>query len=131
MNTTQFYKSIYVTAYRWSYKNFGQSGLPKFNSLFGVSFMMIVLLTNLLMVAQLLINARWFTVNVSSGIYMLMGAAGALLLNYFILLNNSRLKKLNAAFEKMSKHNQNLWSVMLLVCVVVSCGFLLVVSTVR
>ncbi len=128
MKAAEISKSIYVTAYRWSYKNFGQGGLPKFNSLFGVSFLMIILLTNLLMVAQLCLNARWFNVNATSGIYMMLGAAGALLLNYFILLNNGRFKKLNVAIEKMSKNNQNTWSVMLMVCVMVSCVFLLVIS---
>jgi hypothetical protein len=131
MNTARFYKSVYVNVYRWSFKNFGQGSLPKFNSLFGVSFLMIILLTNLMLAAQLFLRAPWFNVNPMSGIYILLGAAGALLLNYFVLLNNNRFRKLNVAFEKLSKHHQNVWSVMVLVCVVASCSFLLFVSTVR
>ncbi|WP_183568711.1 hypothetical protein [Mucilaginibacter sp. SP1R1] len=131
MNTARFYKSMYVSFYRWSFKNFGQGSLPRFNSLFGVSFLMIILITNLMLIAELCLNSRWFNVNAMSGTYILLGAVGALLLNYFILLNNKRFTKLNMAFEKMSKHHQNIWSVMVLTSVVASCGFLLVVDMLR
>jgi hypothetical protein len=131
MNTTRFYQSVYVNVYRWSFKNFGQGSLPQIKSLFSVSFLMIILLTNLMLVAQLFLRAPWFNVNPVSGIYILLGAAGALLLNYFVLLNNNKFKKLNMAFEKLGKHHQNIWSVMVLVCVVASCSLLLLVSTVR
>jgi hypothetical protein len=129
MNTARFYKSMYVNFYRWSFKNFGQHNLPRFNSLFGVSFLMIILLTNLMLIAQLCLKSGWFNVNVTSGTFILLGAVGALLLNYFILLNNRRFSRLNAAFEKMSKHHENIWSIMVLTCVIASCGFLLFVAT--
>ncbi|MDN5289073.1 MAG: hypothetical protein JWR38_5347 [Mucilaginibacter sp.] len=131
MNTARFYKSMYVSFYRWSFKNFGQGSLPRFNSLFGVNFLMIILLTNFMVVAELCLKSGWFNVNGISGTFILLGAAAALLLNYFILLNNKRFNKLNAAFEKMSKNHQNVWSLMLLTSVIASCGFLLFVVTVR
>ena len=61
---------------------------------------------------------------------ILLGAVGALLLNYFVLLNNKRFNKLNIAFEKISKHHQKVWSVMILACVIASCGFLMVIAQV-
>jgi hypothetical protein len=122
---------MYVSFYRWTFKNFGQGSLPRFNSLFGLSFLMIILLTNLMLLAQLCLRSGWFNVNVTSGTFILLGAVGALLLNYFVLLNNKRLRKLNVAFEKMSRRHQNMWSVMVLASVIVSCGFLLFVNTVR
>ncbi|MGF7040523.1 hypothetical protein [Mucilaginibacter lappiensis] len=131
MNTARFYKSMYVSFYRWNFKNFGLVSLPRFNSLFGVSFLMIVLLTNLMLIAQLYLRSGWFNLNAISGTVILFGAVGALLLNYFILLNNKRLKKLNVAFEKMSRRHQNAWSIMVLASVIVSCGFLLLADTVR
>jgi len=63
-----------------------------------------------------------------SGSFILLGAVGALLLNYFVLLNNKRFNKLNIAFEKISKHHQKIWSVMILACVIASCGFLMVIA---
>ena len=125
MNTARFYKSAYVSFYRWSFKNFGQVSLPRFNSLFGVSFLMIILLTNLMLMVQLCLRSGWFSVSETMGTAILLGAVGALLLNHFILLNNKRLKKLNVAFEKMSRRHQNVWSVMVLASVIVSCGLLL------
>jgi hypothetical protein len=122
-------KSIYVTAYRWSAKNFGQGGLPKFNSLFGVSFLFVLMLTNLLVVTQLCLNQKWFNINEVTGTLMVLGATGVMLLNYFILLNNGRFKKWNLAFEKMSKNNQKVWSVGLMAYAVVSCIFFLFVNT--
>jgi len=130
MNTARFYKSMYVTFYRWSFKNFGQNSLPRFNSLFGVSFLMIVLLTNLMLVAQLYLKSGWFNVDITSGTFILLGAVGALLLNYFILLNNKRFKRLNTTFEKMSRRHEKVWSIMVLACVIASCGFLVFVTTV-
>jgi len=129
MNTAAI-KSIYVTAYRWNARNFGQGGLPKFNSLFGVSFLLILLLTNLLMFTQLCLHQKWFNINQVTATVMLLGASGALLLNYFILLNNGRFKKWNIAFEKLSKNNQKVWSIMLMAYAVVSCIFFLFVNTI-
>jgi hypothetical protein len=129
MNTAAI-KSIYVTAYRWNARNFGQGGLPKFNSLFGVSFLLILLLTNLLMFTQICLHQKWFNINQVTAIVMLLAASGALLLNYFILLNNGRFKKWNIAFEKLSKNNQKVWSIMLMAYAVISCVFFLFVNTI-
>ncbi|MGN8067988.1 hypothetical protein [Mucilaginibacter sp. SG564] len=130
MNTTKFYKSMYVSFYRWSFKNFGQGSLPRFNSLFGLNFLLIVLLTTLLLIAQICLKSSWFNVNPMAGTYIMLGAVGALLLNYFVLLNNKRFNKLNIAFEKISKHHQKMWSVMILACVIASCGFLMIIAQV-
>lgn len=127
MKAAGIHKSIYVTFYRWNVKNFGHGGLPKANALFGASFLMIILLAILTTVAQLLLNTGWFHVSPASGIMILLGATGALVLNYFVLLNSRFFKKVNIAFERISKHNPNTWSVMLMICVIVSCSFVLVV----
>jgi len=91
---------------------------------------MIVLLTNLMLVAQLYLKSGWFNVDITSGTFILLGAVGALLLNYFILLNNKRFKRLNTTFEKMSRRHEKVWSIMVLACVIASCGFLVFVTTV-
>jgi hypothetical protein len=129
MNTAGI-KSIYVTAYRWNTRNFGQGGLPKFNSLFGVSFLMILALTNLLVFTQLCLNQKWFNINEVTATIMLLATAGILLFNYFVFLNNGRFKKWNIAFEKLSKNNQKVWSFMLMAYAVVSCIFFLFVNTI-
>lgn len=127
MKAAGIYKSIYVTFYRWNVKNFGHGGLPKANALFGASFLMIILLAILTTVAQLLLNTGWFQISPTSLLMILFGATGALVLNYFVLLNSRFFKKVNLAFERISKHNPNTWCVMLMICVIVSCSFVVVV----
>jgi lysylphosphatidylglycerol synthetase-like protein (DUF2156 family) len=131
MNTTRFYQSVYVNFYRWSFKNFGQASMPKFNSLFGVNFLMIILITNLMLLAEFILKSGWFNISPISGTFIQLGVVAALLLNYFTLLNNKRFSKLNIAFEKLSKHHQKTWSVMVLGWVIASCVFMLMSTSVR
>ncbi|HTD41719.1 MAG TPA: hypothetical protein VK671_13915, partial [Mucilaginibacter sp.] len=52
-------QSIYVTSYRWIFRNFGQGTLPQFKSLFNVSFLLIIALTAAMLLAQLVLLAQW------------------------------------------------------------------------
>ncbi|QHS54759.1 hypothetical protein GWR56_04070 [Mucilaginibacter sp. 14171R-50] len=119
---TKAYQSIYVKFCRWSFKNFGQGALPQFKSLFNVSFLLVVVLTNAMLFTKLLVKAQWLTLNMSSYVAILFGAVAFLLLNHFILLNNRMFKKLNARLATISAHNKNLFSVVLLVNVLCACG---------
>jgi hypothetical protein len=119
---TKAYQSIYVMFYRWSFKNFGQGTLPQFKSLFNVSFLLVVVLTNAMLFTKLMVKAQWFTLDISAYVAILFGAVFFLLLNHFILLNNRMFKKLNARLATISAHNKNLFSVVLLVNVLFACG---------
>ena|ERR1700712_3402413 len=122
----KFSKSIYVTAYRWSFKNFGLGELPRFKSLFNVSFLMVILLTSAMLLAQVVLKSQMFATNgYMEGTVMLFGAAFFLLTSYMIFLNNKWLKKLNYRLAILSKHNPNTWSIVVLVNVIVICGFVL------
>jgi hypothetical protein len=116
------YQSIYVTVYRWSFRNFGHGTLPQFKSMFNVSFLMVILLTNVMLFTKLMLKAQWFKLDVYTYLAMTVGAIVLLLLNHFILLNNRWFKKLNMQLATISHHNKNLFSVMLLVNVVLACG---------
>ncbi|MEB0261707.1 MULTISPECIES: hypothetical protein [unclassified Mucilaginibacter] len=120
------YQSIYVMFYRWNFKNFGQGSLPQFKSLFNVSFLLIVVLTNAMLFTKLMIKAQWLTLNTSTYIAILFGAVGFLLINHFILLNNRMLKSLNMRLATISAHNKNLFSVVLLINVVFACSLCLI-----
>jgi len=119
---TKAYQSVYVMLYRWSFKNFGQGTLPQFKSLFNVSFLLVVVLTNAMLFTKLMVNANWLQVNMTTYLTVLFGAVGFLLVNHFILLNNRMFKKLNARLATISTHNKNLFSVVLLVNVLFACG---------
>jgi hypothetical protein len=119
---TKAYQSIYVTFYRWSFKNFGQGKLPQFKSLFNVSFLLVVVLTNAMLLTKLMVKAQWLKLDMSAYVAILFGAVFFLLINHFILLNNRMFKQLNARLATISVHNKNLFSVVLLVNVLFACG---------
>jgi len=119
-------KSIYVTAYRWSFKNFGLGELPRFKSLFNVSFLLVIVLTAVTLSEQVMLRSALFATNgYMVGTVMLMGTVFFLLLSHLVFLNNRWLKKLNYRLASLSRHNLNTWSVVLLVNVIIVCGFLL------
>jgi hypothetical protein len=124
-----FSKSIYVTAYRWSFKNFGSGELPRFKSLFNVSFLLIILLTGLLLLAQLLLRSEWFAADAyTTGTVMLLGTAFFLLLSHLVFLNNKWLRKLNSQMLILSRHNLNTWSIVVLINVIIICMFMLIIT---
>jgi hypothetical protein len=116
------YQSIYVTLYRWNFKNFGQGTLPQFKSLFNISFLLVVVLTNVMLFTKLMITAQWITLNATSFMVIMGGAFLFLLLNHFILLNNRWLKTVNMRLATVSKRNMNVFSVLLLVNVLCACS---------
>ena len=116
------YQSIYVSVYRWSFKNFGQGTLPQFKSLFNISFLLVVILTNVMLLTKLMIKAQWITLNATSFMMIMGGAVFFLLLNHFILLNNRWLKAVNMRLATVSKRNMNVFSVVLLVNVLCACS---------
>lgn len=120
------YQSIYVASHRWMFKNFGQGKLPQFRSLFNVSFLLIIVLTTALLLAQFMLRSPWFAASVNANMALLLGAVFFLLLNHLIFLNNKWFKKLNDRMAQLSRHNLNTWSVVVLINVIIICGFLLI-----
>jgi hypothetical protein len=119
------YQSIYVTLYRWIFKNFGQGKLPQFKSLFNVSFLLIILLTAALVFTQLMLRTGLMAVNVYTITAIGAGALFFIFLNHLVFLNNKWLRTLNLKMLRLSRHNLNIWSVVLLINVIVICGFLI------
>jgi hypothetical protein len=122
------YQSIYVPVHRWSFKNFGQGRLPQFKSLFNVSFLLIIILTNAALLTQLLIKSKILAVNEFSATAILLVAIVFMLFNHLILLNNKWLKALNDKMAQLSRRNLNTYSIILLINVIITCGFLLVTA---
>jgi hypothetical protein len=119
------YQSVYVTTHRWMFKNFGQGDLPRFKSLFNVSFLLIILLTNFLLIVQFIIHSRLFAVNTGTFMAFIAVAVFFMLMNYLVLLNNRWLKRLNERMNVLSRHNPNTWGRLVLVNVIMICVFLI------
>ena len=119
------YQSIYVSSYRWIFRNFGQGKLPQFKSLFNVSFLLIIMLTTALILSEFMLKAQGLKPGLGTGTIMLLGAVFFLLLNHLVLLNNKWLSGLNYKLAHISKHNPNTWSVVILINVIIICSFML------
>ena len=119
------YQSIYVSSYRWIFRNFGQGKLPQVKSLFNVSFLLIIALTSAMLLGQLILRSQWIAAGPGVDLVILCGAAFFMLFNYMVLLNNRWLNRLNAKLAHVSRHNMNRISVIVLVNVIIICSFML------
>ncbi len=119
------YQSIYVVSHRWMFKNFGQGKLPQFKSMFNVSFLLIILLTTALLIMQFLLKSGLLAVNAYSATAIMLGTVFFVFLNHLIFLNNRWFKSINARMALLSRHNLNTWLIVVLVNVIIICGFLL------
>ena len=122
------YQSIYVSSYRWIFRNFGQGKLPQYKSLFNVSFLLIILLTTAMLLTQFALKSQWFAAGTVTYTVILLGTVFFLLLNHLVLLNNRWLKSINYKMASLSRHNLNTWSVVVLVNVIIICGFILFIA---
>ena len=116
------YQSIYVPVYRWSFKNFGQGRLPQFKSLFNVSFLLVIVLTNVMLFTKLMIKVQWVTLNTGTCMAIMGGAMFFLLLNHLIFLNNRWFKTVNMQLASISHKNLNKFSILLLINVMFACS---------
>jgi hypothetical protein len=120
------YQSIYVSLYRWNFKNFGHSTLPQFRSMFNVSFLLVILLTNAMLFTKLILKTQMITLNVYTCLAIITGTLLLLFANHFILLNNRWLRKVNMRLATISHHNKTMFSVVLMLNVILACGFCIV-----
>jgi hypothetical protein len=119
------YQSIHVVSYRWIFKNFGQGKLPRFKSMFNVSFLLIVMLTAALLLTQVVLRSGLFAIDVYDGAAIMLGVVFFIFLNHLIFLNNKWFRKINARMAVLSKHNQDTLSLVVLIHVILVCGFLI------
>lgn len=119
------YQSIYVPLYRWTFKNFGQRRAPHAKFLFNVSFLLIIMLTAALLAIDILLHSGIITANLITHTAILFGMVALLFINHLILLNNRLLRKVDAHFAIISRHNRNLLALVVLVHVIIICGFLI------
>lgn len=119
------YQSVYVVSHRWIFKNFGQGKLPRFKSMFNVSFLLIVVLTAALLLTQVALRSGLFAIDVYGGTAIMLGAVFFVFLNHLIFLNNKWLRKFNSRMVILSKHNMNALSLVVLIHIILVCGFLI------
>lgn len=123
------YQSIYVSFYRWNFKNFGQGkSLPEFKSMFNVSFLLVILLTNAMLLTKLLIKGRMINVGMGACLAIVAGAVFFLLVNHLILLNNKWFSKVNVQMAHVTtRRTINICSIALLFNVFIACGLSVII----
>lgn|SRR5579863_1319349 len=93
--------------------------------MFNVSFLLIVALTAALLLTQVVLRTGLFNNNVYAGTAIMLGTVFFIFLNHLIFLNNKWLRKLNARMLVVSRHNLNTLSLVVLIHVILVCGFLI------
>ena len=80
------YKYLYYRIYAWNLRVWGESDLPQFNALFGVSFLVFVNMMTLLTAIEVTTGKR-FSISRATTI----GTAFAMIvIGYFLLVHNSK-----------------------------------------
>src|ERR1700744_92250 len=116
------YQNLYFSARRWGYRNFGRGNQLKFKSLFNASFVLIMLLTLGMLVIETIVKLHVVKLTVYVALVIVLAEVCFMLINYFMLLNSDRFKRLNDRMSVVGKHNLNGWSMVLLVNVIIACG---------
>jgi hypothetical protein len=127
MVTMRLYEYLYYRLYSWNLKTWGQSDLPQWNALFGVSFMMLL---NISLIGLLL---QLFGVNIFLGdelpkreIVILM--LGLFVLNYFLFIHKSNYKTLANKLKKENTKRRRVNTLLLWLYTMLSFNLVLVVA---
>jgi hypothetical protein len=100
----KLYRYLYFRLYSWNLRTWGESDLPQFNALFGVSFMMFV---NVGVIAGILdtIGLNIFHEKAPMKEILLFGFI-ILAINYFWLVHDGKYKQLAKDYKNESKNKR-------------------------
>ena len=118
-------QSIYVTVYRWTFRNFGQGKAPQSKALLNASFLLIVLLTCTLLAIDLLLHMGMIQAGTLADTAILLAMVSLLFINHLVFLNNRLARRVNDRLTIMSRQNRNLLVLVVLVHVILVCGVFL------
>jgi hypothetical protein len=116
---------MYVTFYRWTFKNFGLRRAPQSRTLFNASFLLIVTLTTILLAIDLLMHSGIILANSLTDTAILLAMVALLFVNHLVFLNNRLLTRVDERLAIMSRHSRNVLTFVVLIHVIVICGIFL------
>jgi hypothetical protein len=111
------------------FKHFGQGKTSRNKALFNASFVLIMVLTSTLLAIDLSLHAGIISASSLAHTVILLVMSILLLFNHLLLLNNRLLRKVDERLAIISRHSRNLLAIVVLVHVIIICGF--VIFTVR
>ncbi len=114
----KLYRYLYYRLYSWNLKTWGESDLPQFNALFGVSFMMFV---NIGFIAGILdvLGLRIFVEDTPKN-EIIFTMLVILVANYFWLVHNGKYKQIAKELKKEPKNKRTRNVILLWLYVIVS-----------
>ena len=103
INMVEFYKRFYCRLYSWNLRTWGESDVPEYNAVFGLSALGVVNLYNLMFLVNYAIGFDLFS-KFSWSVGHAIGAFTILvLINYFIFIRNQQFKSMTVEFKKLSE----------------------------
>jgi len=104
MAMIEIYKYLYYRLYTWNLRSWGESELPQFNALFGVSFMVYMNVGIIAIVLELI----GFKIFIDDTPKLLIVTLGTLILvvNYFWLVHNRKYKKIENKYKNEPKERR-------------------------
>jgi hypothetical protein len=119
------YRYLYYRIYAWNLRVWGESDLPQFNALFGVSFLIFINLMTLLAGFEVVTDARIF---IDRWLMISIGVL-TLLIGYFTLVHDQKLRLIREQFKNETSLERKHGFVSCLIYVVSSfVAFIAVVS---
>jgi len=103
MHMIEFYKRFYCRLYSWNLRTWGQSDVPEYNAVFGLSALGVINLYNLMFLVNFAFGFDLFS-KFSWSVGHAIGAFTILvLINYFVFVRNQQFKSMTVEFNKLSK----------------------------
>jgi hypothetical protein len=100
------YKYLYYRIYSWNLRAWGESDMPQYNSLFGVSFLAFLNILSVPTALDLVIGGNVIN-NSGVGKLLIFGLLFVVLvISYFLLVVNSRYKKIAQDFSSETTHQK-------------------------
>jgi hypothetical protein len=122
----KLYRYLYYRLYLWNLKKWGESDLPQFNALFGVSFMMYL---NIGIIAGIIdmLGLDIFIEKTPKKEIIIFGFV-ILTINYFWLVHNGKYKQIAKEFKNESKNKKTRNALLLWLYVAASFVFVSLVA---
>ncbi len=123
----KLYKYLYYRLYSWNLKTWGESDMPQWNALLGVSFMMFLNLSLLGILIQFL-GLNIFSKNDLPKKEIIILMLGLFVLNYFLFIQKAKYLTLIKELKKETPKKRRMNTVLLWLYIILSFALVLFVA---
>ena len=91
------YKYLYYRIYSWNLRTWGESDVPEYNALFGVSFLAFLNIMSLFTAIELVTGLRIIDDSRMGKLFWFVAFLGVLVANYFLLVVEAGINRLQGS----------------------------------